>query len=148
VNSHNHDRSAALSERVRPRAQQLPTQEPLLNPTCPSDNQNALRPTRPRSSCKIPMFLGIFLSLFSAQSSEIRVKKDIEYARTESGPLALDLYLPPGNQQKSVIVWIHGGAWRSGSKTEMPLKEFVMEGHAAASIFLLLCRLAGFTGVI
>jgi len=94
------------------------------------------------------MFLGIFLSLFSAQSSEIRVKKDIEYARTESGPLALDLYLPPGNQQKSLIVWIHGGAWRSGSKTEMPLKEFVMEGHAAASIDYRLSPLAAFPAQI
>ena len=48
---------------------------------------------------------------------EVRTLKDLEYARTGAKRLLLDLYLPqdaPG--PRPVIVWVHGGAWRQGSK--------------------------------
>ena len=33
-----------------------------------------------------------------------------------------------------VIVWVHGGAWRAGSKEHCPARRFVREGYAVASI--------------
>jgi len=46
-----------------------------------------------------------------------KVERDIVYARVGDRELLLDLYLPPkGPAQLPVIVWVHGGGWRSGSK--------------------------------
>jgi acetyl esterase/lipase len=33
-----------------------------------------------------------------------------------------------------LIVWVHGGAWRSGSKKDMPLGKLVEDGYAVASV--------------
>jgi len=46
-----------------------------------------------------------------------KVERDIVYARVGDRKLLLDLYLPAkGSAPLPVIVWIHGGGWRSGSK--------------------------------
>jgi acetyl esterase/lipase len=52
---------------------------------------------------------------------EARVQRDIEYAQVEGKPLQLDLYLPPGTKSPPLIVWVHGGAWRAGSRKDVPL---------------------------
>ncbi|HEV8544304.1 MAG TPA: alpha/beta hydrolase, partial [Verrucomicrobiae bacterium] len=74
--------------------------------------------------------------------------KDIEYARIDSLSLKLDLYLPAASQRKPLIVWVHGGAWRSGSKAEMPLGELVKEGYPAASVEYRLSPVAKFPAQI
>ena len=46
-----------------------------------------------------------------------KAERDIVYARIGDRELLLDLYLPPkGPAPLPVIVWVHGGGWRSGSK--------------------------------
>jgi acetyl esterase/lipase len=46
-----------------------------------------------------------------------KVERDIVYARVGDRKLLLDLYLPPkGPARLPVIVWVHGGGWRGGSK--------------------------------
>jgi len=46
-----------------------------------------------------------------------KVERDIVYARVGDRKLLLDLYLPAeGSAPLPVIVWVHGGGWRSGSK--------------------------------
>jgi len=46
-----------------------------------------------------------------------KVERDIVYARVGDRRLLLDLYLPPkGPAPLPVILWVHGGGWRSGSK--------------------------------
>src|SRR5439155_1122950 len=47
-----------------------------------------------------------------------------------------------------LIVWIHGGAWRSGSKKEMPLGELVASGCPVASIEYRLSTAARFPAQI
>lgn len=59
---------------------------------------------------------------------------DIEFARIGERALKLDLHLPPGRPRPPLIVWVHGGAWRSGSKKSMPLDKLVAEGYAVASV--------------
>ena len=45
------------------------------------------------------------------------VERDIVYARVGDRKLLLDLYLPPkGSAPLPVILWVHGGGWRGGSK--------------------------------
>jgi acetyl esterase/lipase len=64
--------------------------------------------------------------------------RDIEYAQVGERRLLLDLYQPieSGEPRSStpLIVWIHGGAWRSGSKEGVPITEFLEHGFAIASI--------------
>jgi acetyl esterase/lipase len=73
------------------------------------------------------------------------VQRDIEYARAGEHSLKLDLYLPSSDTKAfPLIVWVHGGAWRGGSKSEMPLLPLVEEGFAIASIDYRLSTVAPF----
>lgn len=70
----------------------------------------------------------------AAETNRAQVIRDIEYARAEDLALKLDLHLPAGKLQSPLIVWVHGGAWRAGSKKDMPLGRLVSEGYAIASV--------------
>lgn len=71
--------------------------------------------------------------------------QDVEYARVGDQSLKLDLHLPArGNTQPPLMVWVHGGAWRSGSKKEMPLAPLVARGWAVASVDYRLTPVAPF----
>lgn len=69
--------------------------------------------------------------------------KDIEYARVDGLPLRLDLYQAKA-QHAPLIVWVHGGAWRAGSKEDMPLSALVDSGYAVASVDYRLSPVAPF----
>jgi ankyrin repeat protein/predicted esterase len=83
---------------------------------------------------------------WSGSSNEDRswVIKDIEYARVNDAPLLLDLHLPLHVQGSSLVVWVHGGAWRMGSKDDMPLQGLVEAGYTVASVEYRLSPVAPF----
>jgi acetyl esterase/lipase len=59
---------------------------------------------------------------------------DIIYAEAEGRNLLLDLYMPSSlTPSPFLIVWIHGGAWHSGTKASPP-ESFVKSGYALASV--------------
>ena len=64
------------------------------------------------------------------------VHRNLEYAEVDGKPLLLDLYLPKDVKQPPLLVWIHGGGWRSGDKGRggilVPLG--LKNGYACASI--------------
>ena len=66
--------------------------------------------------------------------SGIRVFKDLAYVPDGHDRQKLDLYLPESGSGFPLIVWIHGGAWRAGSKNRCPALSFVAEGYAVASV--------------
>lgn len=70
----------------------------------------------------------------AGDSNRCEVIRDVEYARVGAQSLKLDLHVPHGKPGSPLIVWVHGGAWRSGSKTNMPLARLVEEGFAVASV--------------
>ena len=63
------------------------------------------------------------------------VNKDLEYARVGDKSLLLDLYLPKDAKGPfPVVVWVHGGGWKNGSKERCPGVWLVEHGFAVASI--------------
>ncbi|MFT4692887.1 MAG: acetyl esterase/lipase [Limisphaerales bacterium] len=70
--------------------------------------------------------------------------RDIEYARVGEHSLRLDLYLPKQADRARLLVWIHGGAWRAGSKARMPVAALLKEGFAIASVDYRLSPVARF----
>lgn len=83
-----------------------------------------------------------------AFSEQLHIIKDIEYAKIGDTSLALDLHLPRGEKKSPLIVWIHGGAWRAGSKKNMPLGKLVEEGFPIASVEYRLSPVAKFPAQI
>lgn len=84
----------------------------------------------------------------TAQAAELRTTRDIEYARAGDVSLKLDLYVPEASQPPPVVVWVHGGAWRSGSKKETPLMPLTERGFAVASVEYRLSPVAPFPAQI
>jgi acetyl esterase/lipase len=77
----------------------------------------------------------LFSTLISVAHSDLsETIHDIPYAKVDAVTLALDLHLPKGKARAPLIVWVHGGAWRSGSKKDMPLGKLVEDGYAVASV--------------
>ena len=81
---------------------------------------------------KCILFYLTFSLFYSAAFSQSEFK-NIVYAKAAKGSLLLDIYLPQNQVSPYLIVWIHGGAWRSGSKEEPPMG-LVKLGYAMASV--------------
>ncbi len=66
----------------------------------------------------------------------IRMEGDISYIPGGDDAQKLDLYLPEKTAGKAVplIVHIHGGGWRGGSKFPCPVAAMVLKGYAVASV--------------
>ncbi|MDH3582867.1 MAG: alpha/beta hydrolase [Phycisphaerae bacterium] len=68
------------------------------------------------------------------QPAASKVLRDIEYAKVGGLSLKLDLYLPPKPKGTRLLVWIHGGGWRQGSKNRCPLARFTEHAYSVASV--------------
>jgi acetyl esterase/lipase len=87
----------------------------------------------------------------AAQAQPPKALRNLEYARPESGPLSLDLYLPEAGGPFPLIVWIHGGAFRAGGKGGIwykPILEQTQRGYAVASIDYRLSGAAKFPALV
>ena len=83
------------------------------------------------------LFAGLVASsiqTIAVETNHCEIQHDIEYGRVGDLSLKLDLYLPRRKARAPLIVWVHGGAWRSGSKKSMPLSKLVEEGYPIASV--------------
>lgn len=70
---------------------------------------------------------------------------NLAYARVDEKPQHLDLYLAPvGEAPRPLIIWVHGGAWRSGSKADVPIQALVERGFSIASVDYRLSPVARF----
>lgn len=84
-----------------------------------------------------------FLSSIPLRSdSEIKVIKDLEFARVGTHSLKLDLYLPSKPKGSALVVWIHGGGWRKGSKEKCQINWLPQHGYSLAGISYRLSNLA------
>ena len=69
-----------------------------------------------------------------ADLSGIRIFRDIAYVERGGPRQRLDLFLPERPDAVPLVIWIHGGEFRKGSKTQNVPLWLVEEGYAVASI--------------
>lgn len=69
----------------------------------------------------------------SLSAGDARRVDDLEFASVDGLSLKLDLHLPP-REDPPLVVWIHGGGWRNGSRKNCPVSWLTEHGYAVASI--------------
>jgi acetyl esterase/lipase len=104
---------------------------------------------------KSAFFLVVLLSMTATQSIAQRVPEgvrdiqDLEYAKIGAKSLRLDLLLPRTSDKPApLVVWVHGGAWMGGDKSQCPVRPLVTSGFAVASINYRLSQEAKFPAQI
>lgn len=88
------------------------------------------------------LFLTTFLIAVPAQAqkqaaepAKAKVHKNLEYAQAGEKHLLLDLYLPlESDKPAPVVMWVHGGGWKNGSKERCQAAWLAEHGFAVASI--------------
>ena len=102
-------------------------------------------------NCCLPLLLCLAATatISGAENQPFRKLTDIRYAQVAGHDLLLDLYLP-GDQTRPapLVVFVHGGAWRAGSKQRMPLTGLLRDGFAVASADYRLSPVARFPAQI
>ena len=66
----------------------------------------------------------------------VEVLRDLEYAQVKGVGLKLDLYRPSAKPSAPLplVIWVHGGGWRNGSKANCPAAWLATKGYAVASL--------------
>lgn len=66
----------------------------------------------------------------------VTVLRDLEYAQVKGVSLKLDLYRPSAlpSAPMPLVIWVHGGGWSNGSKTNCPAAWLATKGYAVASL--------------
>ena len=83
-----------------------------------------------------------------ATMSDAAIKRDLVFAKVGDQELKLDLYLPDAGQPAGLIVWVHGGAWRAGSRDSVDVQGLTALGWAIASVDYRLSTAARFPAQI
>ena len=75
---------------------------------------------------------------------------DIVYAKVDGKDLKLDIYVPKTKSPPPLLIWIHGGGWRMGSKANInpAFFQLVKHGFAVASIDYSLLGLPGLLKIV
>ncbi len=82
-------------------------------------------------------------------NADTPTRADITYGMANQLALKLDFYEPIQRRpERPLLIWIHGGAWRSGSKSDVPVSELRKHGFAIASVDYRLSPVARFPAQI
>ena len=92
----------------------------------------------------------IFLTLLTGVSLAAGEKnqRDVPFAVVGDTTLKLDLYSSESGAPAGLIIWVHGGAWRGGSRNDVDLKKMTGRGWAVASVDYRLSTTAQFPAQI
>jgi acetyl esterase/lipase len=75
----------------------------------------------------------IFTLILLTTAALADTQTDIEYAKVGETSLKLDLHRPQG-ENPPLIVYVHGGGWRAGTKKDVPIADLYDKGFAIASV--------------
>jgi acetyl esterase/lipase len=72
----------------------------------------------------------------AARADEPKVHRGLAYAEPKNERQMLDVYAPTGGKDHPVVVWIHGGGWKRGDKSDVQNKPkaFMEKGFILVSL--------------
>jgi acetyl esterase/lipase len=79
----------------------------------------------------------VLLAAFHGQSVMAdgpEIQLDVPYATVQEIELKLDFYPSKIDGVSPLIVWVHGGAWRRGSRSNVPIRRLTEDGFSIASL--------------
>lgn len=78
----------------------------------------------------------LFATAICVGEPAIEVVRNREYVKRESGPLAMDLYMPRGQGPFPGVLVVHGGAWTVGSRAQLAsiANALAEHGYTAACV--------------
>ena len=84
----------------------------------------------------IGLLLAVSLGAAPKVPEGVEVLRDLEYAQVKGVGLKLDLYRPSAKPSAPMplVIWVHGGGWRNGSKANCPAAWLATKGYAVASL--------------
>lgn len=89
-------------------------------------------------SCRHPLpirrITAVLVWLTLAWGSRAETLTGIPFADAEGVLLELDLHLPPFVKKPPLVVFVHGGGWRAGSRADVPVMGLLDYGFAIASV--------------
>ncbi|MEP3901274.1 alpha/beta hydrolase [Rhodopirellula bahusiensis] len=74
---------------------------------------------------------------YAEKANSVVAHRDLVFAEIEGEEdrqIQLDLFVPAMSQPPPLVVWIHGGGWRNGSRRNPKLMEVTEKGYALASL--------------
>lgn len=74
------------------------------------------------------------MSVGQGNAGEVSQQRGIPFAEPGGIPLFLDLYLPDATENPPLVVFVHGGGWKGGSRKSCRLSWVAEHGYAVASI--------------
>lgn len=90
----------------------------------------------------------LLLAGLSQPSAAAKIVRDVTFATVDASTLKLDLYLPDSGPSLGLIIWVHGGAWKGGSRAGVEIKDLTSRGWAIASVDYRLSTVARFPAQI
>lgn len=89
-----------------------------------------------RDCIKCPLLVLIVLSSHQVCGAGERTQRDVAYSNTGANRTKLDVFAPGTGEHLPVLVWIHGGGWRIGDKSNVQRKPaaFNQAGYVFVSI--------------
>ena len=82
------------------------------------------------------------------KNENAQVFRDLTYVSNGHERQRLDLYLPGEGRSLPLIIWVHGGAFRMGSKDDHVPLDYLNAGYAVASLNYRLSQHAHFPAQI
>lgn len=84
----------------------------------------------------IGLLLAVSLGAAPKVPEGVEVLRDLEYAQVKGVGLKLDLYRPvtTPSAPMPLVIWVHGGGWKTGAKANCPAAWLATKGYAVASL--------------
>ena len=102
----------------------------------------------PASRFGLGIGLCFALAVGAASPLGAEVTRDVTFATVDGKALQLDLHRAETKTAVGLIVWVHGGAWRAGSRKDVDLAAMTARGWTVASVDYRLSTVARFPAQI